>query len=142
MFDFIYLINLFLLIFGFAIIFLFMNTIFKSIKRFKYAQNFTLYQKVLDYHMERAYTIIHKDKLLIYSIEATKVTDEEFGKVTKDYVQLVIKLLGPMLYKELSYLYGDDDTLLFIMVEYFNNNYENDEIRESAIENLQYSEED
>jgi hypothetical protein len=89
------------------------------------------------YHMDRAYAIIYKDRLLIWSVEATKVSDPDFAKITKDYVELVIKMLGPMLYKEMMYLYGNDDTLLFTVVEYFNDKYENDEIRDASIENLQ-----
>jgi len=143
MFDFILLqslLNLSLCIVGGIVVFLFMNKIFKSIKRFKYVQNFALYQKVLEYHMERAYEIIHKDRILIWSVEATRVNEDEFAKVTKEYVELVIKMLGPMLYNEMIYLYGNVDTLLFTAVEYFNNKYENDEIREAAIENLKRDE--
>lgn len=137
-----YLINLFPFIITGLIFLLFMNKIFKSVKNFKYVQNFVLYQKVLEYHMDRAYAIIHKDRLLIYSIEAMKVDDDDFAKVTKEYVELVIKMLGPMLYKELIFLYGNDETLLFTMVEYFNNKYEDDEIRETALENLKQTAED
>ena len=133
------LINWFLFIFGGIVIFLFMNKIFKSIKRFKCIQNFVIYQKLLEYHMEKAYAIIHKDNLLIYSIEAIKINDDEFADVTKNYGGLVIKMLGPMLYEELIFLYGSEDTLLFTIVEYFNDKYESDEIRETAIENLQHS---
>ena len=143
MFDFILLQSLFnltLYIVGVIIIFSFINKIFKSIKKFKYVQNFTLYQKVLIYHMDRAYAIIYKDRLLIWSVEATKVSEPDFAKITKDYVELVIKMLGPMLYKEMMYLYGNDDTLLFTVVEYFNDKYENDEIRDASIENLQQEE--
>lgn len=119
------------------ILFLFVNKVFKTIKKFKYVQQFTLYQKILEHYMEKAYGIIHKDRLLVWSLEATRISDDEFSKISKEYAELVIKLLGPMLYEELIFLHGGDSTLLFTMIEYFNDKYENDEIRSAAIENLQ-----
>lgn len=119
------------------ILFLFVNKVFKTIKKFKFVQQFTLYQKILEHYMEKAYGIIHKDRLLVWSLEATRISDDEFSKISKEYAELVIKLLGPMLYEELIFLHGGDSTLLFTMIEYFNDKYENDEIRSAAVENLQ-----
>lgn len=126
-----------LFIIGGIILFLFISKVFKTIKKFKYVQQFTLYQQILEHYMEKAYGIIHKDRLLVWSLEATKINDDDFAKISKEYAELVIKLLGPMLYQELVFLHGGDSTLLFTMIEYFNDKYENDEIRSAAIENLQ-----
>jgi hypothetical protein len=102
--------------------------------------HFDSYAGILNYHMERAYDIIHKDQILIYSLEATGLPEEKFDAASRSFGKLVIKILGPMLYKELVYLYGDEYTLIFNMTEYFNTKYESDAIRETALENL--SEED
>lgn len=98
--------------------------------------HFDSYAGILNYHMERAYEIIHKDQILIYSLEATGLPKEEFDNATKSFVRLTIKLLGPMLYRELRFLYGDEDTLIFNMTEHFNTKYEGDAIRQTALENL------
>lgn len=102
--------------------------------------HFDAYAGILMYHMEKAYDIIHKDQILIYSLEATGLPEGEFDAATKSFGKLVIKMIGPMLYKELVYLYGNEETLIFNITEYFNTRYEGDAIRETALENL--SEED
>lgn len=91
---------------------------------------------ILDYFVERAYDIIHKDKMLIYSIEATRVSDDEFSKYAKEFARLVMDLMGPMLQKEFAELYGNEDTFFSNLMEFFSTKYEDDEIRKSAIDEL------
>lgn len=98
--------------------------------------NFNSYIAVLEYYMQKAYDIIYKDRILIFSLEATKINDKEFDIVTKDYVYLVLKLIGPSLKEEFINLYGDEQTFIFNIVEYFNSRYETDAIREKAKENI------
>ena len=95
---------------------------------------------VLQYNMEKAYETVYKDDILIYSIEATKISDKDFDFVTKKFVNLVFKLLGPKLIKEFIFLFGNYDTLAFNIADYFNRKYEEDEIRKGAMENLMESE--
>lgn len=105
-------------------------------KKERYLKSFSDHISVLEYHMQKAYDMIHKDRILIYSIEGMKIEDKDFNAVSEDFVKLVIKLLGPMLYEEFLFLYGDENTFMFILIEYFNNKYEDDEIRRSALENI------
>lgn len=110
-------------------------------KRQAYITNFESYAAVLEYHLQKAYDIIYKDRILIYSLEATKLSDEEFGRVLIDFGKLVLKMLGPTLQKEFFYLYGNEETLLFIVTEYFSTRYEDDEIRKASIGKLMEEEE-
>lgn len=105
-------------------------------RRRMFVKEFTDYMAVLQYNMERAYDVIHKDQILIYSIDAVTLPDPEFGKASQDFVRLVIKYLGPMLFKEFVFLYGNEDTFSFNVMEYFNTRYEDDEIRRSSLENI------
>jgi hypothetical protein len=105
-------------------------------------KNFDTYMAVLQYHMERAFEIVHKDQILIYSLEATGIPDDKFSEASSSFGNLVIKMMGPMLYDEFRYLYGGDDALLFNVIEYFNTKYETDEIRAAAIDNLTTGEEE
>lgn len=123
-----------------SVIFLVKN-IFDHLNTFKIVTSFESYITVLNYHMSKAYDIIYKDRILIYSVESTKINENEFSVVTKDYTYLVLKLLGPKLKKEFIKLYGNEETLIFNIVEYFNNKYENDEIRKSAMESTMEDEE-
>jgi len=107
-----------------------------SLKRIEIIKNFPSYVTVLNYHLERAYEIIHKDRILIYSLEATRLTNAQFDAVTKDFINLVLKFLGPKLIEDYSYAYGNFDTFLFNITEYFNTRYEEDEIRKESIKSL------
>ena len=105
-------------------------------------KNFDTYMAVLQYHMERAFEIVHKDQILIYSLEATGVPDDKFSEASSSFGRLVIKMIGPMLYEEFRYLYGGEEALLFNVIEYFNTKYETDEIRAAALDNLTTGEEE
>jgi hypothetical protein len=97
---------------------------------------FSDYLAVLEYHSAKAYDIIHKDRVLVYSLEAMRIPDEEFTAISHDFVNLVIKLIGPKLYKEFYTLYGNEETFIFNLVEYFNTRYEEDEVRKQSLDDI------
>jgi hypothetical protein len=99
-------------------------------------QNFVAYESLLKYFMEKAYDLIYKEEIMIYSIEAMGMKEEDIDKVAKKFTKLVLKFLGPRLVSEFSYLYGNDETLFLQIADYFNSKYESDEIRKSSIEEL------
>lgn len=111
-------------------------------KRKTMIDHFDIYVGILQFHMEKAYEIIHKDQILIYSLEATGIPDDKFKYASESFGKLTIKMMGPMIYDELQYLYGGDEALLFNIIEFFNTKYETDEIRSTAIENLTLDEEE
>jgi hypothetical protein len=119
----------------FTLVFIF-RWIYYDIKRNYVTKNFIDYRATLEYNMERAFDLIYKDRLLVYSLEALKVDEEDIDIVSKEYVQLVQKLIGPSLQKEFLFLYGNIETFTFNLLEYFNLRYENDEIRKDSMENL------
>lgn len=95
-------------------------------------KNFENYIVVLEYHMKKAYDIIFKDQIMIYSLEAMKLDTKQFKEASKKFAKLVLKLIGPRLQKEFEYIYGDQETLLFNITEYFNTRFEEDEVRRCA----------
>jgi diphthamide synthase (EF-2-diphthine--ammonia ligase) len=106
----------------------------------KLVRNYNLYTVLLQYNMDKAYETIYKDNILIYSVEATRITDKDFNAYTKHFIVLVEKLLGPKLKDEFIFLYGDYETFVFNVADYFNRKYEEDEVRKSAVDNLMDSE--
>jgi len=98
--------------------------------------NFKSYASVLLYFLDKSYDIIYKDKILVYSIEGMKIDNDDFGGITKQFSILVLKMLGPNLKEEFTSLFGDEETLIFNIIEYFNTRFEDDEIRDKAKENL------
>jgi len=109
---------------------------FKHKKQTNYIKNFPEYMTVLRYFMEKAYDIIHKDRILVYSLDGFNIKDEDLNKISSDFIKLVIKLIGPTLYKEFVNFYGDDETFLFNIIEFFTNKYEADEIRKHSLDEL------
>lgn len=108
----------------------------KSKTRLETITKFTDLAGLFQYYLEKSYQIVYKDQILIYSLEATKPNDDQFIKAAKTFTNLVLKLLGPSLTQDLINLHGDEDTLLFNITEYFNDRYENDEIRSASMEEM------
>ena len=80
----------------FLIVYLYKKTIlFLSEKHI--VSNYADYRAILQINMERAYDMIHKDRILIYSIEATRLSDKEVNAASKDFIVLVEKMLGSRL---------------------------------------------
>jgi hypothetical protein len=105
-------------------------------KRQSYIDKHEQYMKVLDYYMEKAFDIIYKDRILVYSISGTKPDDEDIKKNSIDFAKLTLKLLGSTLAEEYIYMYGDEDTFIFTIIEYFNTKSEHDEIKQASINNI------
>jgi len=105
-------------------------------KRKTYVTGFGDYVAVLEYHMSKAYDLIHKDRILIYSLEGMRIKDTEFNTITQDFVKLVLKFIGPSLEKDLAEFYGNRATFIFNIVEYFNTRYEEDAIRKDTMDEI------
>lgn len=120
------------------VVFLFFcgRVIFIHRKREIVIKNFESYSAVLQFYMEKAYQVIHKDQVLTYSLEATTLPDKEFRKASIDFIQLVEKLLGPTLINEMIFVFGNYDTFVFNLAEYFNTRYDDDEIRKTAMNDI------
>lgn len=99
-------------------------------------ENYSSYVTILDYNMKKAYEIIYKDRILIYSLEAMKIDDVQFKGASKAFIKLSLDMIGDTVVKYLIDLYGSDQKLYFIMAEYFNNRFEEDEIRKDSQKNL------
>jgi len=122
------------------VLFFSVKVMFLHKKRETMITNFESYSAVLQYHMEKAYNMIHKDQILVYSLEATTLPDAEYHKASFDFIKLVEKLLGPTLIKEIVFLYGNYDTFIFNLAEFFNTRYDEDEIRKESIGDMMKSE--
>jgi len=126
-----------------ALIFCFVYGVNKFLYYLKSKQminNFADYRAVLQIHLDRAYEIIHKDRILVYSLEASRLPEEEINIISKDFIILVEKLIGPRLHDEFIFLYGNYETFVFNLAEYFSTRYEEDEIRKSSVNEMMESE--
>ncbi len=106
----------------------------------KLIETFDHIHAVLTFHMDRAFETVHQDNILIYSLEGTKPSEDEINALGHEFVKLTLKLSGPNIVETFIDLYGDEDTLFFVMLDYFNRRFEEDEIRAQAVENIQNTE--
>lgn len=108
-------------------------------KRQSYVKNFNDYMSVLNYYMEKSFDMIYKDRILVFSLEGTKPDEKEVQQCCKDFCKLVFRMLGPNLMMEFVFLFGNEDTLIFNLTEYFNTRSENDEIKQASLDSLMES---
>jgi hypothetical protein len=113
-----------------------------SILRLQRIKNFPSYLVMFTYYLDKAWDIIYKDRIFTYSAEGYRLDDKEHDEVMKEYVRLVIKMLGPKVHTDLVLLYGNEDTFIFNVLDYFNGKYEDDEIRGAALDNISNKEEE
>jgi len=109
---------------------------YKASRKHTFIKSFESYAITLEYHMKKAFDIIYKERILIYSIEATRLDQSQFNVVSRDFITLTLKLLGPNLSEEFEFLYGNKETLYFVIAEYFNSRYEQDEIYKTSTSDL------
>jgi hypothetical protein len=98
--------------------------------------NFSSYISVLEYYMDKAYSIIYNQKIMIYSIEGSKLSDNELDSISRDFIKLTIKFIGPNISNELKEFYGDYETLYFIIGQTFYFKYEDDSIRNASVDDI------
>lgn len=133
-------INIFYFIIGLSFVKLIFNNIMKHLEakeNTKLVEKFDHYNAILVYHMEAAYDTIHKDNILVYSLDGLKPSEEDINKISHDHVKLTLRLAGPNMMDLFLKLYGGEDTLYFTIMDYFDRRFEDDEIRTSAIESIQ-----
>lgn len=106
----------------------------------KLIMDFDHLHAVLTFHMETAYETIHKDNILVYSLDGVKPKESDVDFIAREFVKLTRTLLGPNMLGFLIKLYGDENNLITTMLFYFNSKFESDEIRASAIDNIQNGE--
>jgi hypothetical protein len=109
-------------------------------RQLEMVKNFDSYATLLEYYMSKAYEIIYKERILVYSLEGMKIDEQTFSVCCTDFANLVLKLIGPKLTNELSSFYGDRSTLFFNILQYFQSRIEDDAVREKIKEQIMSSE--
>lgn len=107
----------------------------------KLIEKFVDIHAILSFHMDASYETIHKDNILVYSLDGVKPNEKDIDNLCHEFVKLTLKLAGPNMIKIFTELYGDEDNLFFVMMDYFNRRFEDDEVRASAIDTIQEGEE-
>jgi len=104
-----------------------------SMVELKRLKSFQTYETLMEYYFDKAYTTVYKDQILVFSSEGMSPKEEDIKQIQHDYLELLIKMFGEWLMIQFENYYGDRSTLFFNALTYFDNHYENDAIKEDAI---------
>lgn len=104
-----------------------------EINKINQAENYLV---LLDRVMDKSYQMVYKNDILPYSIDAYELGENQYNSTLRNYINLVWKFLGPNLRENLVDFFGDEQSLILNISEYFNTRYENDEIRKSSMDNM------
>lgn len=123
-----------LLILGFISIALFLSSYYYyNYKRdYTIILNFENYIIVFDHFLMKSFSIIYKEDIFIYSIDAYTPSNKD--ELCKKFIMLFLKLIGPRLKKQFVYFFGSEEALLANVVTYFSTKFEDDQIRKAATE--------
>jgi len=135
--------------FYFLVTAMLLKSVFKRLMKYldkkenkKLIENFVHIHAILTFHMDASYETIHKDNILVYSLDGLKPNEENIDDLCREFVKLTMKLAGSNMTDLFTELYGGDENMFFVMMDYFNRRFEDDEIRAQAIENIQDGDED
>jgi hypothetical protein len=99
----------------------------------KLMKSFQEYETLMEYYFEKAYVTIYKDNIMVYSVEGMSPKEEDIKNIQHRYLELLGSLMGDWLMNQLIKYYGDRHTLYVNALTYFDAHYENDAVKEAAI---------
>jgi len=97
-------------------------------------KHFEKYETLFSLYLDKAYKTIYKDHILVYSVDAVSPNEEDITKIQKLYMKLLLELMGENLISEFIGYYGNIEALFKNAIIYFDGEYENDAIKQSAIQ--------
>jgi len=101
-----------------------------DLKRMKIYQD---YETLAEYYFDKSYTTIYKDNILVFSVEGLSPKEEDIKDIQHKYLELINTLMGDWMVSQFVKYYGDKHAFYVNALTYFDSHYENDAIKESAI---------
>jgi len=123
-----------LYLFGGAIIAIFLTLIFivrivrLIAKEYLHVNKNKSYIDIQNYFCEVAYDNIYKDQMLAFSSSGYKPGSDQLETAKRNFVKLVIQLLGPTQYQYLSDFFGSSDNFHMNLLIWFTSKMDQDEI--------------
>jgi len=91
------------------------------------------YETLAEYYYDKSYSMIYKDNILVFSAEGVSPNEEDIKDIQHKYIELLVTLMGDWLTDQFIKYYGDRHTFYVNALSFFDSRYENDAIKESAI---------
>ena len=77
------------LIISWFFLLLIVKTILRELQTHNFVKSFTIYHGILKYYMDKAFDLIYKDRILVYSLEGTKLSEEELNKLISNSAKVI-----------------------------------------------------
>ncbi len=86
------------------------------------------YVELQQYFCEVAYDNVYKDQIIGFASSGYKISGDELETTKRNFVKLVVQLMGDSHYNNLSRYYGSSDTLNLNLLLWFNSKIDHDEL--------------
>ena len=106
------------------------------IKEYFYITRNKNYLEVQNEFCEKAYDVVYKDQIVTFSSSGYKISGDDLETSKRNFVKLVINLMGPQLYNYLKGFYGGEGALINALIIWFTNKLDNDQLLEIAEQEL------
>jgi len=121
----------------FSILLFFLYKIFKQIfilmKRRYYIENYPIIIAIVDEAKKIAFEKQYLNNVIVHIASDSKITGEELGQLSTEYLKDVAEYSGPDVMDYLEYIHGDLDSLYLSWSNEFRNNVAK---KESEVSNL------
>ena len=84
--------------------------------------------KTIDRILETAFNTIYKEQVMAFSSEGVRPDSKSYETIQRNFIKLVLILMGPAIEKELTIFFGNRQTLIQYINTFFQNQLDNDEI--------------
>ena len=100
----------------------------RSIEQFRYVKNHEKIITMFTYFCQQSFDLIYKDQILSHDASGYKVTDNDLESSRRNYIRMVLELMGKNNKNLFIRFYGSETTLISNIIFDFNARIENNEI--------------
>ena len=115
------------------------TTVKKLVLEYYHVNKNKNYIDIQQYFSSLAYDSIYKDQILGYTAEGFKISGDELETAKRNFIKLVIQLLGPTQHQYLINLYGSPDNLYSNLLIWFTAKLDTDEIYDYTTKSTEVS---
>jgi len=102
----------------------------KVIRFENFIKNSDSYFRTIDQILNNAYNTVYKEQVVAFSAEGLRPDSKTYETIQRNFIKLVLMLMGERVEKELVLFFGDAQTLIQYINTFFQSQLDNDEILE------------
>lgn len=108
-----------------------LHTVHKEYKKYLLLTKSDEYLKLFHLYYDTSYDICYKDHIVTYSSEGLNVDPDTLETIKRNYIKIILELMGPSIKKLLIDYFGNMETAMENMITYMETKLDNDIILDS-----------